>query len=49
MFSFLDMVNHYLGYFNINVTLKAASTPFWASLATFICSTSVFDFCRTQC
>lgn len=23
MFSFLDMVNHYLGYFNINVTLKS--------------------------
>ncbi len=23
MFSFLDMINHYLGYFNINVTLKS--------------------------
>ncbi|KRM93201.1 hypothetical protein FC56_GL000866 [Lentilactobacillus senioris DSM 24302 = JCM 17472] len=23
MFSFLDMVNHYLGYFNINVTVKS--------------------------
>ena len=23
MFSFLDMINHYLGYFNINVTVKS--------------------------